>query len=182
LLEGSKALSVEVRIRPEETRWAKRRSIEIRLGSDARDIPDLELEDFIDEAMIDVKAELDLADIDYSGWTLYSLVPGQVVRATIYGTIEILLARKLESFKTRIVPAVGPMRYEVIERDAMKAINYFRGKKEEALEKTLRDQIGGRVMSTSTIDEEPIFDMKDLEDKVMLGAGETPWFRWLLSR
>jgi len=37
-------------------------------------------------------------------------------------------------------------------------------------------------MSTSTIDEEPIFDMKDLEDKVLLGAGETPWLKWLLGR
>lgn len=182
LESGSIPLSSDVRIRPEETRWAKRRSIEIRLGIDAKDIANLELEDFIDEAMVDVQADLDLSEIDYSTWTLYSLVPNLIRKAVIYGAIEILLARKLESFKTRVIPSMGPMRYEVIERDATKAINYFREKRETSVDSYIRGASGGDVMRSSTRDEEPIFDMDDLEDKVLFGAGETSWFEWLLGR
>lgn len=179
--ESSSALSLDVRIRPEETRWAKRKSVEIRLGIEARDIGNLDLDDFIDEAMVDVQADLDLVEIDYSSWTSYSLVPGQIKKAVIYGTIEILVARKLESFKTRVVPSMGPIRYEIVERDAMKAINYFKGKRDSSVEIYVRTLAGGDVMRSSTIDEEPVFDMDDLEDKVLGVKEETSWLTWLLG-
>jgi len=182
LIDASKTFSIDVRIRPKETKWAKRESIEIRLGIDARDIGDLDLEDFIDEAMTDVQADLDLADIDYSVWTSYPLVPGLIRKAVIYGAIEILVARKLESFKTRVLPSMGPMRYEVVERDAMKAINYFRDKRDLSVDTYVRSAVGGDVMRSSTIDESPIFDMDDLEDKVEGAGEETSWMVWLLGK
>ena len=140
------------------------------------------MEDFIQEGMVDVQGELDVQEIDYSTWTVYSLVPNQIRRATMYAAIEIILARKLESFKNRVIPMMGPIRYETIERDASKAINYFRSKRDEALEKYIASVgTGGSYMHSSTMDEEPVFDMKDLQDKVQ-GYAETSWITWLLGQ
>lgn len=175
-------LSSNVRVRQETSRWAKVRSIQIRQRFDPTDLRDIEVEDFIDEAMIDIQAELDLQEINYSTWTVYSSVPGQIRRATIYATIEILLASKLESFKARIIPTMGPVRVQIVERDAMKAIDFFKRKREEAVRKFISTvKGGGSYMRSSTIDDEPIFDMEDLQDKVTLEGAETSWFKWLLG-
>ena len=180
--KSSKNLSLWTDIRHETGLWCKVRSIHVRLGIDAKDIRDLHLEDFILEAMIDVQTELDLADVDYSSWIKYSLVPNSIRIATMYGAIVILIARKVQSFKTRLIPSVGPMRYEVIERDSTKAIKYFEGRRDLALEQYVDKQIAvfGSAMSSSTMDEEPVFDMIDLQDKVG-GVGERSWYRWLLG-
>lgn len=184
-MSDSKALSFNMSIRPETSLWCKTRSIHIRLGIDPKDIRDYELEDFITEAMADVQGDLDLLEIDYTAWTKLSLVPILVRIAVMYKAIAILTARKVDSFKTRLVPSVGPMRYDVLERDSSKAIEYFESKSSLALEKYSSGSItgggsGGMIIS-STEDEEPIFDMTDLQDKVTGTSGETSWYHWLLG-
>ena len=182
--KSTRDLSAKFQIPSVPIQWALRRSIDARLGMSAKDLGDLAMEDFISEGMLDVKGELDVQEISYSSWTRYPLVPNQIKRATMYATIEIIIARKLQSFKSRVIPSIGPLRYEVVERDSMKAINYFHGKRMEAIDKYVATQAaGGSYMSSSTIDEEPVFDMKDLQDKAAGEVdGETSWFRWLLGR
>lgn len=165
----------------ELVQWALARSIHARLGMTAKDLGDIAMEDFIEEAMVDVKAELDVQEINYSTWTAYTEVPNHIRVATIYGTIVIITARKLQSFKSRVVPMMGNIRFEVIERDSMKAINYFTKKRDDAIEAYVAAASeGGSYMSSSTIDEDPIFDMDDLQDKAAgVGVSETSWHTWL---
>jgi len=171
MIDASKKMKAVITIRQESDLWTTQKSIHIRLGITEEDIRDLQF---------DVQAELDLADIDYSTWTKLSLVPNMIRKAVTYGAIEILLARKLQSFKSRVVPYAGPVRFEVVERDASKAIQYFHAKMELSLEKYVAISQGGKILATSTEDEEPIFDMEDLEDKVQESAEYTSWYVWLL--
>jgi len=182
MIDASKRIKAIVTIRQESDLWTTEKSIHIRLGITEEDIKDLQLDDFIREAMVDTQSELDLAEVDYSSWTKLSVVPNIIRKAVTYGAIEILLARKLQSFKNRIIPYAGPVRFEVVERDATKAIQYFHSKWELGVEKYIAASKGGSVLAVSTADEEPIFDMDDLEDKVQLTAEYTSWYIWLLRR
>jgi hypothetical protein len=177
---STKRIKVIFSINPDSTLWTTIESIHTRLGSDQEDIKDIPLEDFIIEAMIDVQAELDLADIDYSGWTTLTNVPNMIRKAVTYGAIEILIARKLQSFKSRVIPYAGPVRFEAIERDATKAIDYFHSKMQISLDKYIAKSQGGKIIMSSTEDEEPVFSMEDIEDTVQ-GAEEESWYTWLLS-
>jgi hypothetical protein len=176
---STKRMKVVFSINPDSTLWTTIESIHTRLGTDQEDIKDIPLEDFIEEAMIDVQAELDLADIDYSGWVTLTNVPNMIRKAVTYGAIEILIARKLQSFKSRVIPYAGPVRFEAIERDSIKAIDYFHSKMQTSLDKYIAKSQGGKIIMSSTEDEEPVFSMEDIEDTVQ-GEDEESWYTWLL--
>ena len=157
--------------------WTNRRYINGVIDLDEKLLGDATLEYVIEGVMEDIQGYLENADLSYSSWTNITLIPLQILRATTYGVVAALYARHTQTFKSRVIQSITPVRPTVIG-DTEKAMNYWEGRLNEMLELYVASQ-GGLVMDSSTADEEPIFTMDDIPEEV---TGYMPWRRWLGQR
>ncbi|MCW3988449.1 MAG: hypothetical protein NWE88_00045, partial [Candidatus Bathyarchaeota archaeon] len=72
------------------------------------------LEYVIEGVMQDIQSYLINAGLDYSGWTNIVLTPKLIRRATTYGTVAALYARRAKTFATRVIPTMAPVALTVI--------------------------------------------------------------------
>jgi len=135
------------------------------------------LEYVIEGVMQDIQSYLINAGLDYSGWTNIVLTPKLIRRATTYGTVAALYARRAKTFATRVIPTMAPVTLTAIG-DEERAMNHWRDKMNQMLEFYVTSQ-GGDVMLTSTSDEEPVFSTEDIPPEL---TDFTPWYRWLMRR
>jgi len=131
----------------------------------------------IEGVMQDIQSYLINAGLDYSDWTDIVLTPKLIRRATTYGTVAALYARRAKTFATRVIPTMAPVTLTAIG-DEERAMNHWREKMDKALEFYVTSQ-GGDVMITSTDDEEPVFSMEDTPPEL---TDFTPWYQWLMRR
>jgi len=131
----------------------------------------------IEGVMQDIQSYLINAGLDYSGWTDIVLTPKLIRRATTYGTVAALYARRAKTFATRVIPTMAPVTITAIG-DEERAMNHWLEKMNEALEFYVTSR-GGDVMLTSTDDEEPVFSMEDIPPEL---TDYTPWYLWLMKR
>ncbi|GAG16411.1 unnamed protein product, partial [marine sediment metagenome] len=135
------------------------------------------LEYVIEGVMQDIQSYLINASLDYSGWTNIVLTPKLIRRATTYGTVAALYARRAKTFATRVIPTMAPVALTAIG-DEERAMNHWRDKMNQMLEFYVTSQ-GGDVMLTSTPDEEPVFSTEDIPPEL---SDFTPWYLWLMRR
>ncbi|GAH47910.1 unnamed protein product, partial [marine sediment metagenome] len=114
------------------------------------------LEHVIEGVMQDIQSYLINAGLDYSGWTNISLTPKLIKRATTYGVVAALYARKVRTF-TRVISTIAPVTITAVG-DEEGAMDHWRDKMNKALEFYVTSR-GRDVLITST--EEPIFSMDD---------------------
>ncbi|MCW3988647.1 MAG: hypothetical protein NWE88_01070 [Candidatus Bathyarchaeota archaeon] len=135
------------------------------------------LEYVIEGVMQDIQSYLINAGLDYSGWNNIVLTPKLIRRATTYGTVAALFARRAKTFATRVIPTMAPVALTVIG-DEERAMNHWRDKMNQMLEFYVTSQ-GGDIMLTSTPDEEPVFSTEDIPPEL---TDFTPWYLWLMER
>jgi len=131
----------------------------------------------IEGVMQDIQSYLINAGLDYSEWTDIVLTPKLIRRATTYGTVAALYARRAKTFATRVIPTMAPITITAIG-DEERAMNHWRDKMNKALEFYVTSQ-SGDVMITSTPDEEPVFSTEDIPPEL---TDFTPWYLWLMTR
>ena len=174
---GSTDLSAIFWIRQSYRLWTNRRYLngvveltEILIGNAI-------LEYVIEGVMQDIQSYLINAGLDYSGWTDIVLTPKLIRRATTYGTVAALYARRARTFATRVIPTMAPVTLTAVG-DEERAMNHWRDKMNQMLEFYVTSQ-GGDVMLTSTPDEEPVFSTEDIPPEI---TDFTPWYIWLMRR
>lgn len=131
----------------------------------------------IEGVMQDIQSYLINAGLDYSEWTDIVLTPVLIRRATTYGTVAALYARRARTFASRVIPTIAPVTLTAIG-DEERAMKHWLGKMNKALEFYVSSQ-GGDVMITSTPDEEPVFTTEDIPPEL---SDFTPWYQWLMRR
>ena len=158
--------------------WTNRRYLNGVIDLDEKLLGDAMLEYVIEGVMEDIQGYLENAALSYSSWTNITLIPLQILRATTYGVVAALYARHTQTFKSRVIQSITPVRPTVIG-DTEKAMNYWEGRLNEMLELYVASQ-GGLVMDSSTADEEPIFSMADIPEEPL--SEYVSWQRWLGQR
>uniref|UniRef100_A0A6M3M2N7 Uncharacterized protein n=1 Tax=viral metagenome TaxID=1070528 RepID=A0A6M3M2N7_9ZZZZ len=141
------------------------------------DMGDAILEYVIEGVMEDIQGILGANGISYSDWTDITLVPVLIKRATTYGTVASLYARKSKSFRSRVIPSVAPVTITVLGDDAL-AMKHWDDRCSKALDLYLTT-IGTNRILVSTADQEPVFNT-DLTDPWDAGDGELSWHEWQL--
>jgi len=134
------------------------------------------LEYVIEGVMQDIKCQLINNDLDYSEWDDIVDTPKLIRRATTYGVVAALYARKARTFSSRVIPVMTPVTVTVMGDDE-RAMNHWVDKMNNALELYVSAQ-GGLLMDSSTADEEPVFSMDDIPP---LLTDYTPWYEWLMK-
>jgi len=155
--------------------WTNRRYLNGVIQLDETLLGNAILEYVIEGVMQDIKCQLINENLDYS-WDDIVDTPKLIRRATTYGVVAALYARKARTFSSRVIPVMAPVTVTVIGDDE-RAMNHWVGKMNNALELYFSAQ-GGLVMDSSTIDEEPIFSMEDIPP---LLTDYTPWYNWLMK-
>jgi len=164
-------------IRPLYRLWTNRRYLNGVVELNETLLGNAILEYVIEGVMQDIQSYLINAGLGYSEWTDISLTPKLIKRATTYGAVAALYARRTKTFTTRVIPTIAPVTITAIG-DEERALNHWRDKMNKALEYYVTSQ-GGDVMLTSTNDEEPVFSMDDIPPVI---SAYTPWYQWLLRR
>lgn len=170
-------LSVIFWIRQPYRLWTNRRYVNGVVELTETLIGNAIFEYVIEGVMQDIQSYLINAGLDYSGWTDIVLTPKLIRRATTYGTVAALYARRAKTFATRVIPTMAPVTITAIG-DEERAMNHWLEKMNEALEFYVTSR-GGDVMLTSTDDEEPVFSMEDIPPEL---TDYTPWYLWLMKR
>ena len=155
--------------------WTDRRYLNGVIQLDAKLLGTAILEYVIEGVMQDITCLLIDNDLDYD-WDDITATPKLIRRATTYGVVAALYARKARTFTSRVIPVVAPVTVTVIGDDE-RAMNHWVDKMNNALELYITAQ-GGLVMDTSTADEEPIFTMADLPPSL---TQYSSWHDWLVS-
>jgi len=157
--------------------WTNRRYLNGVVELNENLIGNAILEYVIEGVMQDIQSYLINAGLDYSGWTNIVFTPKLIRRATTYGTVAALYARRARTFSTRVIPTITPVTLTAIG-DEERAMNHWRDKMNQMLEFYVTSQ-GGDVMLTSTPDEEPVFSTEDIPPEL---SDFTPWYLWLMRR
>lgn len=157
--------------------WTNRRYLNGVIELNETLIGNAILEYVIEGVMQDIQSYLINAGLGYSEWTDITLTPRLIRRATTYGAVAALYARRARTFAARVIPTIAPVTITVIG-DEERAMNHWRSKMNKALEYYVTSQ-DGDVMLTSTEDEEPVFSMADIPPTV---TDYTPWYEWLMKR
>ncbi len=131
----------------------------VRLNEAA--IGDAALEEVIGGVMNDVRSWLLANEVaSYTQWTDITKTPRAIQRATTYGTVASMYARRIFSPQSMAV-RVAPMDFKVITTHEA-AMEYWEGKMDAALENYLIS-IGQIRIWVDTADEDPEFSMEDIE-------------------
>ncbi|KKL63793.1 hypothetical protein LCGC14_2171530 [marine sediment metagenome] len=155
--------------------WTNRRYLNGVIQLDEKLLGTAILEYVIEGVMQDITCQLIDNDLDYD-WDDIIATPKLIRRATTYGVVAALYARKARTFTSRVIPVVAPVTVTVIGDDE-RAMNHWVDKMNNALKLYVSSQ-GGLVMDISTADEEPIFTMADLPPSL---TQYTSWHDWLVS-
>ena len=156
--------------------WTNRRYLNGVVDIKEIDMGDAVLEYVIEGVMEDIQGILGANGISYSDWTDITLVPVLIKRATTYGTVASLYARKSKSFRSRVIPSVAPVTITVLGDDAL-AMKHWDDRCSKALDLYLTT-IGTARVLVSTQDQEPVFNT-DLTDPWEAGD-ELSWHEWQL--
>jgi len=153
-------LSAGLTVRPVWPLWTNRRLLNgvVEEGENLLSDPKLEL--VIEGVMDDLKVWCEAQNINYSTWTNINVIPIAIKRATTYGVVSALYARRTNTFQSRVIPSVQPVTITV-KGDAEKAMEHWKGKMDVMLELYMSASGGARLV-VSTPDEEPIFSMADI--------------------
>lgn len=176
-LPGSSQLSGSFFVRFPFRLWTSRRYINGVIAAAEDLIGDAILEYVIEGVMDDIKVFLDANEVVHSTWTDITLAPRAIRRATTYGAVASLYARRTKTFQARVVPTVFPVK-AVVVGDAERAMEHWTDKTKEMLDLYIATQISDR-MWVSTADEEPIFSMEDIPPEV---TADLSWHQWLAQR
>lgn len=158
--------------------WTNRRLINGVVSEPERLIGDAKLDIVIEGVQEDIEVWLDAETVSYDTWTDLSAVPKAIKRATTYGAVASLYARRTKTFQGRVIPTVSPVTVTVISEDE-KAMRYWEDKRDKMLELYLSAQGAARLW-VSTADEEPIFSMDDIPEEA---EAEVPsWHEFILGQ
>lgn len=123
-------------------------------------LDDALLEQVISGVMNDVRSWLIANDVSaYTQWTNIDEAPLAIRRATTYGTVASMYARRIFS-PQNVVVRVAPMDVRVITTNES-AMEYWEGKMDETLENYLTSIDRVRIW-VDTADEDPEFTMEDI--------------------
>ena len=156
--------------------WTDRRYLNGVIELDEKLIGNAILEYVIEGVMQDLKCHLIDNNLDYE-WDSIVDTPKLIRRATTYGVVAALYARKAQTFTSRVIPVMAPVTVTVIGDDE-RAMNHWVDKMNNALELYISAQ-GGLVMDSSTADEEAVFSMADIPTTI---TEYTSWHEFLLLR
>ena len=142
--------------------WTDRELLNGVVHLDEVVIGDAALEEIIGGVMNDVRTWLLANEIAaYSQWRNIDGTPLAIRRATTYGTVASMYARRIFS-PHDVAVRVAPMDFKVITTHES-AMEYWEEKMDEALENYLTS-IGKMRIWVSTEDEDPEFTMDDVEE------------------
>lgn len=177
MTDASRSLKSKFAVRPDYPFWTNRKIINGVVSGTEDLIGDANLEDVISGVMDDIRvwAEANsIAIID--DWVSLSETPTAIRRATTYGVVAALYARKTRTFAGKVIPTVAPVAIHVMG-DEEKAMRYWIDKEKEMLN-LYYAFIGGARVRVSTITEEPVFTMNDI---VPPPTGDVEWYDWLVA-
>ncbi len=157
--------------------WTNRRYLNGVIQLTEKLIGNAILEYVIEGVMGDLTCYLIDNDLEYD-WADITVTPNLIRRATTYGVVAALYARKSESFTSRVIPVTAPIVVTVIGDDE-RAMNHWVNKMNNALELYISAQ-GGLVINVSTADEEPVFTMADIPPLTITEL--ISWHDWLQTR
>jgi len=121
-------------------------------------LDDAMLEEVIGGVMNDIRSWLIANEVAaYSQWTDITKAPRAIQRATTYGTVASMYARRIFSPQNLVVRA-PPMDVQILTHES--AMEYWEDKMSEALESYLTS-IGRVRIWVDTADEDPEFTMDD---------------------
>ena len=156
------SLHAEFDIRQPYPFWTDRELLNGVVHLDEVVIGDAALEEIIGGVMNDVRTWLLANEIaTYSQWRGIDGTPLAIRRATTYGTVASMYARRIFS-PHDVAVRVAPMDFKVITTHES-AMEYWEEKMDEALENYLTS-IGKMRIWVSTEDEDPEFTMDDVEE------------------
>lgn len=134
------------------------------------EIGDSMLEGIIEGVMNDIRSWLIANEATgYTQWINLDITPRAIKRATTYGTVASMYARRIFSPKNMVV-RVAPMDVKVITTHEA-AMEYWEGKMNEALENYLSPTA---LIWVSTAEEDPEFTMDDIPHDLDLPMGKKP--------
>jgi len=173
---ASRTLHASFTIRQAYPYWTNRRLINGVVEENENLLGDAKLEIVIEGVMDDIKVWAASENIGFTTWINIDTVPLAIKRATTYGVVAALYARRTNTFQSRVIPSVQPVTITV-KGDAEKAMNFWEGRMGKMLELYI-SAAGEARLIVSTIDEEPIFSMSDLPSN--RGARATwNWHEWV---
>jgi hypothetical protein len=177
MTDGSRALKCRFSVRPDYPLWTNRKIINGVVSGSEDLIGDAILEDVIGGVMDDIRVWADANSVsDIGTWTSLGMVPIAIMRATTYGVVAALYARKTRTFQGKVIPTVAPVAIHVMG-DEEKAMRYWIDKQKEMLNLYYAIISGARVL-TSTADQEPVFSMNDI---VPPPSNDVAWQDWLVA-
>jgi len=135
--------------------WTNRRYINGVVDESEELIGDADLELVIEGVMDDIKVWCSKEGISYTSWEDIDTVPLAIKRATTYGVVAALFARRTKTFRNRVIPSVNPVSITVAGEEK-EAMNHWQDKSMEMLEAYLSTDGPARIW-VSTADLEPIF-------------------------
>jgi hypothetical protein len=139
-------------------------------------IGDAKLELVIEGVMDDIKVWCLANEVSYVTWLDIDTVPIAIKRATTYGAVAALYARRSNTFQSRVIPSVQPVTITV-KGDAEKAMNHWEGRRDEMLALYMSASGGDRLV-VSTEDEEPVFSMDDIPGTAASRDVQS-WMEWV---
>ncbi len=160
MVDASAPLRSQFWIRSANALWTDRRRINGVIDLPNSSLDDAPLEQIIMGAMIDVKSELTVNNIDYSAWTNIDLVPVLIRRATTHAVVASLYAHKGATWVSRIIPSITPINVTVVGDDEL-AMDYWENK----MWKNLDDYYSYNQLPKlqhSAEGEDPLFTMADI--------------------
>jgi len=157
--------------------WTNRRYLNGVVSLKELDMGDAVLEYVIEGVMEDIQGTLESNNISYSDWTDITRVPTLIRRATTFGVVASLYARKSKTFRSRVIPTVTPVNV-VVTGDDERAMQYWEGLMDDRLN-TYLTTIDTDRMLVSTIDDEPFFTVDDI---VPRKTAEQSWHDWNAQR
>ena len=175
--DASLTLKSKFAVRPDYPLWTNRKIINGVISGSEDLIGDANLEDVISGVMDDITVWSQANSVNtVDTWTSLSETPTAIRRATTYGVVAALFARKTRTFAGKVIPTVAPVAIHVMG-DEEKAMRYWIDKKDEMLN-LYYAFIGGARIMVSTINDEPIFTMNDI---VPPPSGDVEWYDWLVA-
>jgi len=153
--------------------WTNRRYLNGVVSLSELELGDAILEYVIEGVMEDIQGILTANEISYSEWTDITLVPTLIRRATTFGVVASLYARKSRTFRSRIIPTVTPVNV-VVTGDDERAMEHWESLMQERLN-TYLTTIDVDIITVSTINDEPFFTIKDIVPRT---SEEQSWHEW----
>jgi hypothetical protein len=157
---SSEELLAHFAIRPEWPLWTNRRYLNSVLEVDEWELDDPMLETVIVGVMNNIKSWFLGQGLSiYTAWTTINVTPRAIIRATTFGVVASLYARRLFFPINRVLIRRLPVEATVITNKE-EAMDYWEERMEVALDAYFEQFRSPIVVDTE--DEEPVFTMEDI--------------------